>query len=39
LQVMGHHEHAALSGRYYRQSVAEKIRRLAEYEKRFGPLK
>lgn len=38
LQVMDAIEHARLSGRDWRDSIKQRDDRLAEYEKRFGPL-
>jgi hypothetical protein len=38
LELMDAVDHAALSARDYRDDVADKIARLAEYERRFGPL-
>lgn len=39
LIVMNANDHAALSVKDYRDAVAEKLRKLEAYEKRFGPLK
>jgi endogenous inhibitor of DNA gyrase (YacG/DUF329 family) len=38
LEVMDGNEHAILSGREYRDDLQRKMARLAEYERRFGPL-
>ena len=39
LLVMGQNDHARLSSQDYRDGIAEKLRELEEYRRRFGPLK
>jgi HNH endonuclease len=39
LELMAANDHVILSGQEYRDSMLAKLARLAEYERRFGPLK